>query len=107
MEVEVTVLVGKVVWAPLAFQRTCEPPVGSEEGIKLEPLTVRVTAALPGAAEVGEIEERTGRGFAAGLMMKVMVLESPLLVEPECGLRVLTGAVPAVVMSDLSTLAVT
>jgi hypothetical protein len=83
MEEELTLLVAKVVWVPLAFQRTNEPPEGSEEGMKLEPFRVRVRAVLPGAAEVGDIEERTGRGFGVGLMMKVRVFESPLSVLPE------------------------
>ncbi len=51
----VTLEVARAVWEPLAFQFTVEPPVGSEEDMKLEPVMVRVTAALLGFAEAGEM----------------------------------------------------
>src|ERR1700756_965104 len=35
--------VPRAVCEPFAFQFTVEPPVGSEEGIKLDPVMVRVT----------------------------------------------------------------
>jgi len=90
--VAVTLEVARAVCEPFAFQFTVEPPVGSEEGIKLEPVTLRVTAALPGFAEAGEMELRTGRGFGGGLMMKAKVFDRPLFPLPECGLKVLTLA---------------
>jgi hypothetical protein len=39
-------------------------------------------------------------------MMKTMVFDSPLSVDPECGFKVLTRAEPVVAISDLSTVAV-
>jgi hypothetical protein len=74
--------------------------------MKLEPERVKANEALPGAAEVGEMEDSTGKGFGCGLMMNTMVFERPLSVVPECGFNVLTRAVPTAVMSDLSTVAV-
>jgi len=104
--VAVTLDIVRVVCIPLAFQFTVEPPVGSEDGIKLVPVTESGTAGLPGAADEGEIELRTGRGFGGGLMMNAMVLERPLVPLPECGLRVLTEARPALVIRDAGTAAV-
>src|SRR6266478_8429862 len=73
--------------------------------MKLLPLIVRVTFGLPGLAEAGEMELRTGRGFAGGLMMKARVFERPLFWLPECGLKVLTLAVPGLAISAAGTTA--
>ena len=72
--VAVTLDVVRVVCIPLAFQFMVEPPVGSEDGTGSSDESG--TAALPGAADEGEIELRTGRGFGGGLMMNEMVLEA-------------------------------
>ena len=95
----------RAVCVPLAFQFTVEPPVGSEEGIKLAPAMVRVTAALPGFAEAGEMELRTGSGFGGGLMMKARVFDRPLFPLPECELSVLTLALPGLAISVAGTTA--
>src|SRR6202000_1646765 len=101
--VEVTLRSVRVVWVGPRLKRTCEPPVGSDIGMKLEPVTVMVKEGAPAVAEVGEMEEMTGMGLAAGLMRKVRVLERPLLPAPEKGLSVLTKAVPALAMSVAET----
>ncbi len=74
--------------------------------MKLVPLKVRVKEALLGAIEEGEMEVRAGRGFLGGLIMKERVLERPLFMLPECGLNVLTVAIPGVVINDCETVAV-
>ena len=103
--VALTLEVARAVCEPLAFQFTVEPPVGSEEGIKLVPEMVSVTAALPGFAEAGEMELRTGRGLGGGLMMKARVFDRPLFPLPECELNVLTLAVPGMAISAAGTTA--
>jgi hypothetical protein len=105
--VAVTLAVARAVWEPLAFQFTVEPPVGSEDGIKLVPVMVSVTGALPGFAAAGEMAERTGSGFGGGLMMKASVFERPLSWLPECGLRVLILAKPGLAISAFGTTALT
>jgi len=97
--------VARAVCEPFAFQFTVEPPVGSDEAIKLDPVMLSVTAALPGFAEAGEMELRTGRGFGGGLMMKARVFDRPLFWLPECGLRVLILALPGVAISAFGTTA--
>ena len=104
--VDVTVTGVSVVCVPFAVQNAEDPPVGSEEGIKLVPVKVRVNEALLGAVEDGEMELRTGSGFLAGLMMKAIVLERPLFMLPECGLRVFTEATPVVATKFCGTIAV-
>ena len=101
----VTLEVVRGVCVPLVLQFTVEPPVGSEEEIKLVPVMVSVTGALPGFAAVGEMEERTGSGLGGGLMMKARVFERPLFWLPECGLKVLTSAVPGLAISAAGTTA--
>jgi len=105
--VEVTLRIGSVDCVGPRLKRTCEPPEGSEVGIKFVPVTVIVKEAAPAVAEVGEMAEIVGSGLAAGLMRKVSVLERPLLPAPEKGLRVLTKAVPALAISAALTVAVT
>ena len=100
-----TLEVVKAVCEPLAFQFTVEPPVGSEEGMKLLPVIVRATFGLPGFAEAGEMELRTGKGFGGGLMMKARVFDRPLFPLPECELNVLTLAVPGMAISAAGTTA--
>src|SRR5262245_7392548 len=72
-----------VFCVPLAFQRTCDPPDGSEVGRNCLPVRLRVNAGLPGAALFGVRESSSGSGLGAGLITKLMVLESPLSFEPE------------------------
>jgi len=62
--------------------------------------------ALPAAAEFGEIDEIVGTGLPGGSITKVSVLERPLVPVPECGLRVLTNALPGLAMSAAATVAV-
>src|SRR5215475_2971374 len=73
---------------------------------KLEPVTVRVTAALSGGAIVGEMPDTDGVGLAGTLMMNASVLERPLSCLLVAGFSVLTKALPGVVSSSLGTLAV-
>ena len=98
--------IGRLDCVEPRFQRTCEPPDGSEVGRKEPPLIVRVKEGLPAAAELGEMEETVGNGFAAGLTTKVSVLERPLVPVPECGLSVLMKALPGFAMSAAATVAV-
>src|SRR5579871_5247345 len=89
------------------LKRTCEPPEGSEVGIKLEPFTVRVKDGSPAVAALGDMEETAGRGLAAGLTRKVRVLERPFWPVPEKGFSVLTKLVPAFAIRAAETVAVT
>ena len=89
------------------FQRTCEPPDGSDVGRKLLPLTVRVNDGLPAAAVFGEIEVMAGTGLPGGLMINVRVFDRPLFPVPEKGFSVLTEAVPGLAISAAATVAVT
>jgi hypothetical protein len=72
----------------------------------LVPVTVRENPALPATAQLGEIADMVGTGFPAGLMVNATGFESPLVPEPECGLSVLTNAVPGLATSDAGTVAV-
>ncbi len=107
IEVAVTLVVASVVCVPLALQLTSAPPVGSVDGIKLEPVRFSGNDAAPGEAEAGAMEFKTGNGLGIGLMMKVRVLERPLLVLPEWGFIVLMEAVPGLATSEAGTTAVT
>ena len=69
------------------FQRTLEPMT------KPVPLTVRVNAALPALAEVGEMLEVVGAGL---LKVKVWAFEVP---PPGAALNTVTEAVPATARS--------
>src|SRR5271168_4015235 len=99
--------IGSVVCVAPEFQRTSEPPDGSEVKIKLLPLTVRVKEALPAAAVVGEREVTAGTGFAGGLMVNEMTLERPFCPAPEKGFSVLTKAVPGLAIMAVVIAAVT
>jgi hypothetical protein len=95
-----------VVCVPPALHNTCEACVGLEFITKLVPVTVKENAALPATAQVGDNEETVGTGFPGGLMMNAIGFESPLVPAPECGLSVLTNAVPALATRDAGTVAV-
>src|SRR6266404_3976845 len=97
--------IGSVVCVPPAPHTTCEPPEGSDVGRKLLPATVNVSAALPTTVQLGDIEDTVGRGFPAGLMMNATGFESPFVPAPECGLSVLTNAVPGLATRDAGTVA--
>lgn len=64
--------------------------------MKLLPVTVRVKAAPPAVAELGEIVVRVGTGLFAALMVKLLPAETP---PPGAGLKTVTEAVPAEAMS--------
>ena len=74
---------------------------------KLDPVRVSMTSALPGAAITGEIEVKTGTGFAGAVTMKAIVLDSPLSCLLVIGFKVLTKWRPGVAVSAAGTLAVT
>jgi hypothetical protein len=74
----------KEVGRALPFQLT------TESNTKPEPLTVSVKAAPPAAAEVGDMDCKTGRGFCA-LMVKVCADDVP---PPGAGLVTVICAVP-------------
>ena len=59
-----------------------------------------------GVVQEGVRPEIVGTGFGGGKIVKVMVLETPLFPEPECGLRVLTAALPCLAVSVAGTTAV-
>ena len=105
--VELMLPMASVLCVGPEFQWTWDPPEGSDVGRKLLPVIVRVTGALPAAALVGDIEETTGSGLPAGLMMNAMELESPFCPAPDAGLRVLTKAVPTLATRAAGTVAVT
>src|SRR5215467_11465607 len=102
------------VCEPLKFQFTSDcvetggvvPAHVPAVGRKSWPASVMETWVLPAPMASGVMEERVGNLFGAGLTMKLMVLERPLSVDPECGLSVLTLTRPGVVMSEPSTVAV-
>jgi hypothetical protein len=101
----VTVLVN-VVCVPPALHKTCEACVGSELITKFVPVTVRENPEPPATAQIGDREETVGIGFPGGLIMNAMGFESPLVPAPECGLSVLTKAVPGLATRDAGTVAV-
>ena len=70
---------------------------------KLLPLTVRVKAEPPGAAEVGLMLVVAGTGLVAVLIVKVWALEVP---PPGVGLNTVTEAVPVLATSADGTVAV-
>ena len=76
----------------------------TEALMKFVPVTVRVNAAPPAVAEVGEIIVSVGEGlFVAALMVNVCALEVP---PPGVGFKTVTEAVPAEAMSVAGTIAV-
>jgi hypothetical protein len=104
--VVLTLETARLFWAPSAFQRTWEPPDGSDVGMNCLPVRLRVSVGLPGAALPGVKPSSSGRGLGAGLITKLRVLERPLSVLPECGFSVLTWARPGWESRDASTVAV-
>jgi hypothetical protein len=101
-------LVVNVLCAPPAPapHKTCEACAATAFTTKLLPVTVRESPALPATAQLGEIADMVGTGFPAGLMRNATEFESPLVPAPECGLSVLTNAVPDLATSDAGTVAV-
>jgi hypothetical protein len=89
------VLLTKVVVKVELFQCTFEPET------KFDPLTVSVKAGPPAVALLGEIELIAGTGL---LMVNVIALDVP---PPGGAFTTVTEAVPAVLMSDAGTVAVT
>jgi hypothetical protein len=63
---------------------------------KLVPFTVKVNAAPPAVAELGESPLVVGTGLLAGLIVNVCTLEVP---PPGAGLNTVTWAVPAAAIS--------
>ena len=89
------VLLENVVLRADPFQSTTEPET------KFEPCTVSVKLGSPAVALLGEIELIAGTGL---LIVNVIGLEVP---PPGGGFTTVTEAVPAVLMSDEGTMAVT
>jgi hypothetical protein len=80
----------KVVVRADPFHRTTEPLT------KFVPLTVRVKAAPPAVAEVGEMLDTDGTGLGVALTVNVCAFEVP---PPGVGLNTVTVAVPVAAMS--------
>ncbi len=105
--VVVTLKTGSVACVGPRLNRTSDPPVGSDIGMKLAPVTVSVNDAPPAVAALGEIAVIDGTGLAAGLIKNVSVFDSPLFPAPENGFSVLTATVPAFAIIAAVTVAVT
>jgi hypothetical protein len=88
----------KLVLRSKPFHLTTEPEM------KLVPLTMSVKAAPPAVAEVGLRFVVVGTGLSGILIVKVWGLDVP---PPGAGLNTVTGAVPAVAMSEARIEAVT
>ena len=95
MEAVSFMLLTNVVVRGDPFQFTTEPET------KCEPFTVSVKAGPPAVALLGEIELIAGTGL---LMVNVIALDVP---PPGGAFTTVTEAVPAVLMSDEGTVAVT
>ncbi len=95
MEAVSFVLLENVVVRAAPFQFTTEPVT------KFEPLTVSVKAGPPAVALLGEIELIAGTGL---LMVNVIAFDVP---PPGATFTTVTEAVPAVLMSNEGTAAVT
>jgi hypothetical protein len=95
MEAVSFVLLENVVLRADPFQSTTEPKT------KFDPCTVSVKAGPPAVALLGEIELIAGTGF---LMVNVMGSDVP---PPGVAFTTVTEAVPAILMSDEGTVAVT
>ena len=95
MEAVSFVLLANVVVRGDPFQFTTEPET------KLEPFTVRVKAGPPAVALLGEIELIAGTGL---LTVNVIALDVP---PPGGAFTTVTETVPAVLMSNEGTVAVT
>jgi hypothetical protein len=87
-------LLTKVVGRPAPFICTTDPPT------KLEPLTVRVKAALPATTEFGEMLVKDGTGL---LTLKV---RTPLVPPPGEAVKTVIDSVPGEAMSDAGIVAV-
>ena len=69
-------------WVPPKVQVTVETCEGSVEPLrKLVPVTV-IVKAFPATTQAGETEVTVGRGLGGLSIMKVMVLERPLVPVP-------------------------
>jgi hypothetical protein len=90
-------LLTKVVIKTELFQCTFEP---AEPETKFDPLTVRVKVGPPAVVLLGEIELIAGTGL---LMVNVIAFDVP---PPGGAFTTVTEAVPAVLMSDAGTAAV-
>ena len=95
MEAVSFVLLENVVLRGDPFQSTTEPET------KFDPCTVSVKAGPPAVALLGEIELIAGTGL---LMVNVIAFDVP---PPGAAFTTVTEAVPAVLMSDEGTVAVT
>jgi hypothetical protein len=95
MEAISLVLLTNVVVRADPFQFTTEPET------KFEPFTVRVKAGPPAVALLGEIELIAGTGL---LMVNVIAFDVP---PPGRAFTTVTETVPAVLISDEGTAAVT
>jgi hypothetical protein len=95
MEAVTFVLLKNLVLRGDPFQSTTEPMT------RFEPFTVSVNAGPPAVALMGEIELIVGTGL---LTVNVIAFDVP---PPGVALTTLTEGVPAVLMSDEGTLAVT
>ena len=93
--------------APAKLQFTWEPPEGSVEGRKPEPLSIKVSEAVPAGALAGLMPVRPGKGFGGGLITKAKGFESPLFPAPVAGFKVMMVATPDLAMSAAGTVAVT
>src|SRR5580658_411 len=91
----------------VVFQRTWEPPVGSDVGIKFVPVIVRVVPALPAAALLGLMLVTVGTGLGTGKTTNATGLESPFVPVPECGWTVCTKSVPGLAIIEAGSVAVT
>src|SRR3984893_7581947 len=95
MEAVTLVLLENVVVRDDPFQSTTEPET------KFDPLTVSVKAGPPAVALLGEIELIAGTGL---LTVNVIAFDVP---PPGGALTTVTETVPALLMSDEGTAAVT
>ena len=95
MEAASFVLLENVVVRGAPFQSTTEPET------KFEPFTASVKAGPPAVALMGEIEPIAGTGLLA---VNVIAFDVP---PPGAAFTTVTEAMPAVLMSDEGTVAVT
>jgi hypothetical protein len=76
-------LVTERVVCDVVFQRTCEPPEGSDVRRNFVPVIVRPSAALPAGAVLGLMLVIVGVGLGGGKTSKATGLESPFVPVPE------------------------
>jgi hypothetical protein len=65
-----------------------------------------VNEAPPATAQLGDMDNTDGSGFAGALITNAIGFDNPFVPAPECGLSVLTNAFPALATSDAATVAV-